>query len=380
MPLSARRFVTLAALAVGLPAAIFFGMTFLSRPSLAQPGAVRKAPELEGGVAWLNTDKPIKLADLKGKLVLLDFWTFCCINCIHTLPDLAKLEKKYADQLVVVGVHSAKFQNEKDSDNIRKAILRYEINHPVVNDANMRIWRTYLGNEGSWPTLVLIDPEGNAVWLGQGEGQYEKVDDLLTRLIKVHRKRKTLNEKPIKFELARFSENGSSPLFFPGKILADAASKRLFIADSTHHRIVITDLDGKKIAIAGTGQAGLHDGAFDKARFNDPQGMTLKDETLYVADRKNHSIRALDLKKKTVRLVAGNGEQGQDRQGGGDALKVGLNSPWDLYRTGNDLYIAMAGYHQIWKMDLAKGEAERYAGTGFENIRDGALTRSMFAQ
>src|SRR5262245_7806067 len=339
-----------------------------------------EAPELEGGVGWLNTASPLKLKDLRGKFVLLDFWTFCCINCLHTLPDLAKLEKKYADQLVVIGVHSAKFENEKDSENIRKAILRYEINHPVVNDANMRIWRTYLGTRGSWPTLVLIDPEGNAVWLDQGEGHYEELDRLLTRLSKVHRKRKTLNEKPIRFELARFSENGSSPLFFPGKVLADAASKRLFIADSTHHRIVITDLDGKKIAIAGTGEAGLQDGAFDKARFNDPQGMALKGETLYVADRKNHSIRALDLKKKTVRLVAGTGEQGSDRQGSGDALKTALNSPWDVYIKGNDLFIAMAGYHQIWKMDLDKGEAERYAGLGLENIRDGTLTRSLFAQ
>ncbi|HKB40373.1 MAG TPA: thioredoxin-like domain-containing protein [Gemmataceae bacterium] len=339
-----------------------------------------EAPELEGGVGWLNTASPLKLKDLRGKFVLLDFWTFCCINCLHTLPDLAKLEKKYADQLVVIGVHSAKFENEKDSENIRKAILRYEINHPVVNDANMRIWRTYLGTRGSWPTLVLIDPEGNAVWLDQGEGHYEELDRLLTRLSKVHRKRKTLNEKPIRFELARFSENGSSPLFFPGKVLADAASKRLFIADSTHHRIVITDLDGKKIAVAGTGEAGLQDGAFDKARFNDPQGMALKGETLYVADRKNHSIRALDLKKKTVRLVAGTGEQGSDRQGSGDALKTALNSPWDVYLKGNDLFIAMAGYHQIWKMDLDKGETERYAGLGLENIRDGTLARSLFAQ
>src|SRR5690348_15300703 len=115
------------------------------------------APELEGGVAWLNTAGPIRLRDLRGKIVLLDFWTFCCINCIHTLPDLAKLEKKYPNQLVVIGVHSAKFDNEKNSDSIRKAILRYEITHPVVNDANMKIWQAYGVN--SWPTLYLIDPE-----------------------------------------------------------------------------------------------------------------------------------------------------------------------------------------------------------------------------
>jgi thiol-disulfide isomerase/thioredoxin len=338
------------------------------------------APELEGGVAWLNTAGPLRLKDLRGKVVLLDFWTFCCINCIHSLPDLAKLEKKYANQLVVIGVHSAKFDNEKETESIRKAILRYEIAHPVVNDAHMKIWRTYLGNRGSWPTLVLIDPEGNAVWADSGEGLFPFLDRILPRLIDVHRKKKTLNEKPIRFELARFSETGDSPLFFPGKVLADAASGRLFIADSTHHRMVITDLDGKKIAVAGTGAPGRADGNFAAAQFNDPQGMALRGETLYVADRKNHLVRALDLKQQTVRTVAGTGEQGQDRFAGGDALKAGLNSPWDLCLKGDDLFIAMAGFHQIWKLDLARGEVERYAGAGPENIRDGTLTRSLFAQ
>ena len=339
-----------------------------------------RAPELEGGVAWLNTAGPLRLKDLRGKFVLLDFWTFCCINCIHTLPDLAKLEKKYPNQLVVIGVHSAKFDNEKESDNIRKAILRYEISHPVVNDAHMRIWRTYLGREGSWPTLVLIDPEGNAVWIDSGEGHYKTLDRLLTRLIGVHRRKKTLNEKPIKFQLARFQENGQSPLFFPGKILADAASNRLFIADSTHHRIVITDLAGKRIAIAGRGEPGRADGPFARASFNDPQGLALKGETLYVADRRNHLIRALDLKSQTVRTVAGTSEQGQDREGGGKARTISLNSPWDLLLRGDDLFIAQAGNHQIWKLDLKKDELGVYAGRGAERVVDGALVRACFAQ
>src|SRR5947208_3302536 len=117
-----------------------------------------------------------------GNLVILDFWTLCCINCIHTLPDLARLEKKYPNQLVVIGVHSAKFDNEKNSDSIRKAILRYEISHPVVNDANMKIWQAYGVN--SWPTLYLIDPEGYIVGRGAGEGLGEAVDGVITKLIK----------------------------------------------------------------------------------------------------------------------------------------------------------------------------------------------------
>jgi thiol-disulfide isomerase/thioredoxin len=337
-----------------------------------------RAPEIEGGVEWLNSAGPLTLKDLRGKVVLLDFWTYCCINCIHVLPDLAKLEKKYPNQLVVIGVHSAKFENEKKSENIRKAILRYEIHHPVVNDANMRIWRTY--GVRSWPTLALIDPEGYYLGHASGEGNYELLDNVIGELIKEHRKKKTLNEEPLRFDLAKFKERGDSPLFFPGKILADEAGKRLFIADSTHHRVVVTDLDGKKIAIAGTGEPGKDDGPFDKATFNDPQGMALRGDTLYVADRKNHLIRALDLKNQTVKAVAGVGEQSHDRRKNGPALQVGLNSPWDLWLDGNRMFIAMAGHHMIWTLDLQKMEVAPYAGNGREDIIDGPLASSSFAQ
>jgi DNA-binding beta-propeller fold protein YncE len=339
------------------------------------------APELEGGVGWLNTAGPIRLKDLRGKIVVLDFWTYCCINCLHTLPDLARLEKKYANQVVVIGVHSAKFDNEKESDHIRKAILRYEIGHPVVNDAEMKIWQAY--EVHSWPTLYLIDPEGNLVGRGSGEGLYEALDKAIGDLVTLHRKKKDLDEKPRRFELARYQERGDGALFFPGKVLADAASDRLFIADSTHHRIVITNLAGKKIAVAGTGTPGRDDGAFDRASFSDPQGLALKGETLYVADRKNHLIRALDLREETVRTVAGSGSQGDFSTRtmlSGKALESGLNSPWDLYLKGDTLYIAMAGDHQVWTLDLVKGMVSPYAGSGRENIANGSLDEATFAQ
>jgi len=339
---------------------------------------VEKAPELQGGVAWLNTAGPLRIKDLRGKVVLLDFWTFCCINCIHVLPDLAKLEKKYPNELVVIGVHSAKFENEKNTDAIRKAILRYEISHPVVNDANMAIWRAF--NSRSWPSLVLIDPEGNIVWRESGEGLYEELDREISQLIKIHSEKKTLITKPLKFQLVRSSEMGKSPLFFPGKILADAKSNRLFIADSTNHRVVITDLSGNKIDIIGQGEPGFRDGEFASARFNDPQGMALRGNHLFVADRKNHLIRKIDLDKKTVSTSAGTGTQGRERDGDGPARSVGLNSPWDLLIVGNRMFIAMAGHHQIWVMDLEKDRVASFAGDGGEDIVDGPLSRSRFAQ
>jgi DNA-binding beta-propeller fold protein YncE len=337
-----------------------------------------RAPELDGGVAWLNTAKPIHLRDLRGKIVLLDFWTLCCINCIHTLPDLAKLEKKYPNQLVVIGVHSAKFDNERNSESIRKAILRYEITHPVVNDANMKIWQTY--GVQSWPTLFLIDPEGYVVGKASGEGLGDALDGVIAKLIKEHRAKKTLNEGPVHFDLARSREPGNGPLYFPGKVLADGVGGRLFIADSTHHRIVITDLEGRKIAIAGIGRPSMADGPFDQAGFNDPQGLALRGDTLYVADRKNHRIRALDSKNHTVTTIAGSGEKGEDRRHGGEALRVGLNSPWGLCLHGHTLYIAMAGHHQIWTLDLDKNWLAPFAGNGRENIVDGPLSEASFAQ
>jgi thiol-disulfide isomerase/thioredoxin/sugar lactone lactonase YvrE len=338
-----------------------------------------RAPELTGGAGWLNTAGPLRLKDLRGKVVLLDFWTYCCINCIHTLPDLHQLEKKYANQLVVIGVHSAKFDNEKTTENIRKAILRYEIAHPVVNDAEMIIWRKY--RVSSWPSLYLIDPEGYLYGYAPGEGNREVLEEHIDKLIKLHRKKKTLDEKPRRFELARASEKGDSPLFFPGKVLADAASNRLFIADSTHHRIVVTTLDGRKIAIAGSGEPGLADGAFAKAQFDDPQGLALSGEKLYVADRRNHVIRALDLKARTVTTIAGTGKQDRSaRTRTGKALKIGMNSPWDLCLKGDTLYVAQAGHHQIWTLDLDKRVLSPYAGSGRENIRDGPLDEAWFAQ
>jgi len=204
-------------------------------------------------------------------------------------------------------------------------------------------------------------------------------------LVEEHKKKKTLDVTPIRFDLAKYRESGDTPLFFPGKVLADAKNNRLFIADSTHHRIVITDLDGKFLAIAGSGTPGKADGTFDKAEFHDPQGMAVSGNTLYVADRKNHVLRMLDLTAKTVTTIAGNGEQEGDPNSrridkAVPAKSIGLNSPWDLLLDGDTLYVAMAGHHQIWALDLKKKELVPYAGTGKETLGDGLLWKAHFAQ
>ena len=336
-----------------------------------------RAPELTGGRGWLNTDKPLTIAALKGKVVLLDFWTYGCINCIHIIPDLKRLEHKYANQLVVIGVHSAKFENEKDTENIRRIILRYEVEHPVYNDAEYKVWQSY--GVRAWPTQVLIDPAGYVIGAVSGEGNYDLIDQVIAKAVTEFRNRGELNEEPLKLTLER-AKVGDLPLAFPGKILADAKNDRLFIADSNHNRIVITRLDGSLVETIGMGAPGAIDGAFAKASFHRPQGMALDGDRLYVADTENHLIRLVDLKTKTVQTVAGTGLQTRDYFRAGPALTIALSSPWDLQLVGRQLYITMAGTHQIWKLDLDKQEVSTFAGSGREAREDGALLDAGFAQ
>ena len=343
----------------------------------AQENVRVRAPEITGGRGWLNTDKPLSLAALKGKVVLLDFWTYGCINCIHIIPDLKKLEAKYPNELVVIGVHSAKFDNEKETENIRRIIMRYEIEHPVYNDADFTVWKSY--GVRAWPTQVLIDPAGYVIGGVSGEGNYELIDQVIAKAIAEARKRGELNQTPLKLTLER-AKVGDLPLAFPGKVLADAKSDRLFIADSNHNRIVITRLDGTLIETVGVGNSGAADGPFDKATFYRPQGMALDGDSLYVADTENHLIRMVDLKAKSVKTVAGTGQQTRDYFKQGPARSIALSSPWDLELIDRQLYIAMAGPHQIWKMDLNKQEVSTFAGSGREARQDGALLQAGFAQ
>ncbi|HEX9425048.1 MAG TPA: thioredoxin-like domain-containing protein [Pyrinomonadaceae bacterium] len=336
-----------------------------------------RAPELTGGRGWLNSDRPLTLEALKGKVVLLDFWTYGCINCIHIIPDLKRLEHKYANQLVVIGVHSAKFENEKETENIRRIILRYELEHPVYNDADYKVWQSY--GVRAWPTQVLIDPAGYVIGAVSGEGNYELIDQVVAKAVDEFRKRGELNEEPLQLTLER-AKVGDLPLAFPGKILADAKGDRLFIADSNHNRIVVTKLDGSFIETIGTGAVGSADGAFNNASFYRPQGLALDGDSLYVADTENHFIRRVDLKTKTVQTVAGTGQQARDYFRQGPARTIELSSPWDLQLVDRQLYITMAGSHQIWKLDLDKQEVSTFAGSGREARQDGPLLEAGFAQ
>lgn len=336
------------------------------------------APEFPAHLEWLNTDRKFSINDLAEKFILLDFWTYCCINCMHVLPELKKLEEKYPE-LVVIGVHSAKFNNEKIKDNIRQAILRYDIEHPIIIDNNFEIWKTYGIN--AWPSFILIGPDRQVIGKASGEGIFDRLDAVMSKLISTYQEAGNLDRERMQFALLKCTVPETF-MRFPGKIDVDPASKRLFISDSGHNRIMVANPDGKVSDIIGSGEQGRADGRFSDASFFRPQGVAfdLLRNCLYVADTENHLIRKADLKDKTVATISGSGEKGSSKQNGGKGSEVSLNSPWDLTILGNHLYIAMAGCHQLWRMNLDDLYIEAYAGSGAEGLLDGPRCSASLAQ
>lgn len=340
-----------------------------------------RAPELPQNEVWLNTDKPLSLQQLKGRVVVLDFWTYCCINCLHVLPKLKYLEQKYRAILTVIGVHSAKFDNEKEIENIRQAILRYDIEHPVLVDSGFNVWQQYAVR--AWPTLMVIDPEGYVIGYVSGEGNQDVLEQLIEQVIRKHREKGTINFQELSLVLEKQRQLSTTPLAFPGKVLATI--DKLFIADSGHHRIIVSTLDGGILHLIGTGNQGLIDGSFTEAQFLAPQGMAFDEENellLYVADTGNHALRRINLKHQVVETIAGTGEQSYNiHPHSGSGLETALNSPWDLESDrASRLFIAMAGSHQLWEMNLETGIVRTYAGTGSEACIDGSLNEATFAQ
>ena len=335
------------------------------------------APEFPAGLTWYNTPQPLSLAGLRGKIVLLDFWTYCCINCHHILADLRYLEEKYAAApFQVIGVHCAKFPNEKVDRHVRHAILRHGISHPVVVDSDFRVWQRYAVR--AWPTLAVVDPLGYLLGHLPGEGHRGQIEEYLERALPLYRADGALVEGGA----AQYREAApdAGPLSYPGKVAADAARGTLWVSDSGHHRLLETRPDGAVLRVVGRGDAALRDGAARDAAFHEPQGLLVLGDTLFVADTNNHAIRALDLRSGAVTTVAGTGAQSSFGARGGPAGSTALNSPWDLAHAQGVLYIAMAGPHQLWRLDLARGEVGLHAGSGREGIVDGPLAGAELAQ
>ena len=335
------------------------------------------APELDGALAWLNIERPLTMSELRGCVVLLDFWTYCCINCMHVIPTLREIEQRHAgDPLVVIGVHSGKFSAEHDPDRIMEAIGRYGVEHPVVVDDDMAIWSRF--DIRSWPTIVVVGADGRVAAVAPGEPALETLDAFIEHELELARKEGSLALSPPRLSDGPLPDH--KPLLYPGKARA-LSDGRIAVSDSGHHRVILCQPDGKVLLVAGSGIRGWVDGPAIDAAFDDPQGVCWHEGALYVADSRNHAIRRIEVESQQVTTVAGTGALGDEApQGRAKATEVALRSPWDLCAVDGAIYVAMAGGHQIWRFWPDAGEIELYAGSGVEALLDGDVVRSAWAQ
>lgn len=372
-------------------------MTTSSDPSAPLTSRAHGSPLR--GRGWLNTGgAELDLETLRGKIVLLDFWTFCCVNCLHVLDELRPLEEKWADELVVIGVHSPKFEFEKDPEALRANIERYEVSHPVIDDPELETWSAY--GARAWPTLMVLDTHGRIAGNLSGEGHAANLDRLVAELVAEGEADGSLRRGPAPTVLAERTEQ---TLRFPSK-LAVLPDGRLVVSDAGQHRLVVFQADGATVdAIIGTGERGHADGDEDTAQFAEPNGvLALPAEVaqevgydLLVADTAGHRLRGVKigqdrlLRSRTateVTTLAGTGEQWMQGEplprGEGDARTYSLSTPWDLTwsHSLNRAVIAMAGIHQLWTYDPATGALLVLAGTTQEGLVDGPAVTSWWAQ
>ncbi|MFE1432566.1 thioredoxin-like domain-containing protein [Streptomyces griseoaurantiacus] len=337
-----------------------------------------RAPELIGKGGWLNTGgKDLTLADLRGKCVVVDFWTFCCINCLHVLDELRELEEKHRDTVVIIGVHSPKFVHEAEHQAVVDAVERYGVEHPVLDDPELATWKQYAVR--AWPTLVVIDPEGYVVAQHAGEGHAHAIEKLVEELEAEHEAKGTLRRGDGPYVAP---EPEPTTLRFPGKALL-LPSGNLLVSDTTRHQLVELAADGEsEVRRIGSGARGFADGTAEAAAFSEPQGLALlEDGSVVVADTVNHALRRLDVATGGVTTLAGTGRQWwQGSPTSGPAREVDLSSPWDVAVFGGRVWMAMAGVHQLWTYDPAAETVAVAAGTTNEGLVDGPGAEAWFAQ
>ncbi|MFF7473445.1 thioredoxin-like domain-containing protein [Streptomyces sp. NPDC008092] len=337
-----------------------------------------RAPELIGKGGWLNTgDKQYTLADLRGRIVILDFWTFCCINCLHVLDELRELEERHRDTVVIIGVHSPKFVHEAEHQAVVDAVERYGVEHPVLDDPELATWKQYAVR--AWPTLVVIDPEGYVVAQHAGEGHAHAIARLVEELEAEHAAKGTLRRGDGPYVAP---EPEPTALRFPGKALL-LPSGNFLVSDTTRHQLVELAEDAETVVRRlGSGTRGFTDGTADTASFSEPQGLALLDDgSVAVADTVNHALRRLDPATGEVSTLAGTGRQWwQGSPTSGPAREIDLSSPWDVAVFGGKVWIAMAGVHQLWTYDPETGTVAVAAGTTNEGLVDGPAAEAWFAQ
>ena len=344
---------------------------------------------------WINVNQSLSLHnDLNGLIVVVDFFTYCCINCLHILPKLHHIEQRFNESVLVIGIHSPKFPNEKDIANVADAVIKYDITHPIANDPDAFVWNEL--DIQCWPTVLIIGPNAQLLMTLVGEtGINDYLELYCSTAIEYFNKRNQIDSNRAKHLPIKLLKNNKSSnvLCFPGKLTVSPDGSLIAISDSKHNRVLIVTLAGIILHIIGSGKAGFEDGSLNEAQFNNPQGLSWKNnKILYLADTDNHAIRELNIDEKQVKTLVGNGQQGFDKIGGNIGVDQCLSSPWDVSFADEILYIANTGVHQIWALILSdevmvmgksyiQGSCFAFSGNGEEANRNNSYPKNAsFAQ
>ena len=340
-----------------------------------QPDSQVHAPDFGIAAQWLNVDRPLSLADLRGRIVLLNFWSYCSIDSHGLLSNLRRLERRFRDKLTVIGVHSGKYPYERNSESLRQSLMRYRVHHPVVNDSDFSIWKSF--GIRNWPTAVLLDPESRISGFTSSGAGYDLLSRDVTRL--AYDWGSAIRPSSIKSTVGR---KRATRLSYPAGITFSPHTDRILLADTNHNRVLVLDRQGRIVDTVGSGIESRRDGTFEQASFCRPVGLAVDEEHLYVADAGNHLIRRCSLSRRIVSTIAGTGDQ-ERRQGiipFQKALLTRLSAPWNLLLIGKNLFVSMPSLNQVWLLDLIALEIGTFAGSGHFGKMDGPLHKASFAR
>ena len=333
-----------------------------------------RTPEFPAGLVWFNVDAPVRLTEQLGRVVLLNFCAFSSMACRQIQADLDYLGNKYRKDLVILGVHSPRYPGEVGAVHLRQSISKHRVAYPVLHDPELKLWHSF--GIKSRPTQVLIDKDGYIVGALSGVGKLDRLEQVIRYQCG---KRSRIPPRPVSSLRTGRVSAASGVLSFPGRLVISA--NRLFIADSGHNRILVTSRSGVVLRQYGSASEGFLDGNGESAAFNNPQGMVLVDEFLYVADTGNHAVRRIHIRTDDVDTIAGNGRVGTASPGmPAVPVSCSLNFPLDLAMKDGVLYIAMAGANQIWRLSLVANRIEVFSGNGEAGLIDGPPGRAGFAQ
>ncbi len=336
---------------------------------------------------WLNLSRPLEIPDLKDRIILLDFWNYACVSCVQSLPEIKKLENQFGSKLLIIGVHSAKFNNEKDLSAVKKAVLKHDITYPVINDSKLEIWNNFKIN--ALPTFVLINPHGNIFKTYIGENELVKIKGDIKKLI--DKFKFEINRNPLPVRLEKFISI-KNILDFPTKLeyVADFSynshhSPAILIANTGGNNIIASSLSGNIVAKIGSGIAGFVDGDFDQASFKSPKGLIYQADKIYLADTANNALREIDLKLGKVKTLIGSGNVGEKIAIDNkplEAKNIDLASPTDIefFPDKNNIAIANSGTNQILSYNIKNQTISVLAGDGFEGVLDGKYPKNSLAQ